>query len=116
MPQAVCGPRVPLTVKLHPFLIEDRVKQLPVRLREYLVGQGWLITRLQPLERFYRARRALTKPHAPFTANFDFQNRLPRRLVLHDGHVPVFQPVCLVRPQPGIGHEQHVVMQLLAGP
>jgi hypothetical protein len=44
------------------------------------------------------------------------QDRLLAAVVFNDLHVAEFQPGSLLRPEPGSGHEQYVVVQLLARP
>jgi hypothetical protein len=56
---------------------------------------------------------ALAVAGAALAAHLDFQDRFLGGLVLDDGDVTVFEALGLVGAQASVGHEQHVVVQLL---
>lgn len=51
-----------------------------------------------------------------FSAHFNLENRLARRLVVNDLDITELKAPCLIRPQPGIAREEDIVMQLLRLP
>src|ERR1700678_729843 len=53
---------------------------------------------------------------SPFSAHFNLENRLARRLVVNDLYITELKTPCLIRPQPGIAREEDIVMQLLSLP
>ena len=72
---------------------------------------------LQALERQDGVRHALAVADAAFAAHFDFEDA--SRSVLRRSTMVTSRnckPCGLVGPQAGVGHEQHVVVQLLARP
>ena len=58
----------------------------------------------------------LQYPTPRFPAHLDLKDRLPACLVVDDCHVPELKAPCFVRPQSGIGGEQHIVVKLFRFP
>ena len=115
MAEAVSRPFVAFTVSLEPAIGHGAVELLLVVLWEHEIGRLGIIPLHQPLKRVHSARGAFAVAKATLTAHLDQQDTLVALLVLLNGHVAVFEPVGLIRPQTGVGHEQDVVMELLGG-
>lgn len=68
------------------------------------------------------ASKSLQGPHCPghaiaisdatFVAYFNLQDRLAETLIVHDGDIAELETPCLVRSQPSIDREQHIVVKL----
>jgi hypothetical protein len=63
--------------------------------------------------RSHGTRRALAKSNAALAAHFNLQNCLTLGSVPADAHFAILKSCGVVRPQAGIGHEQHMVVELL---
>src|SRR5229473_5301536 len=93
------------------------------RLRRCTGGSGISVsfdlpsfTVAQPLERQHSAGGALAPTDASFPAHLNLKDGFVTAGVLDDLHVAEFEPGGLVRPQPGIRHEQHIVVRCVILP
>ena len=63
-----------------------------------------------------RAGHAFAISHAAFSANFDFEDGFIQSVIVGDLHVSELKLPGFIRPETGIDHEQHEVMELFALP
>ena len=108
MSQAVAGPDMPIAVELQIELVEDRVHQLARRLPEYAVGRFQLLALADPLEGQDGAGHRLAETDASLAADFDLQDALTGRFVVHDLDVPQLKARGLIGSKPGVTHEQDI--------
>jgi len=66
----------------------------------------------QPLERPDGPAGALAIADAAFAADLDLKDGFIARGIIDDLHIAIFKTVRLVRSQPGICHEQDIVVKL----
>jgi hypothetical protein len=71
---------------------------------------------LSPLKWTHCIGQTLAISESAFSAHFNLENRLARRLVVNDLDITELKAPCLIRPQPGIAREKDIVMQLLRLP
>lgn len=67
-------------------------------------------------ERTNRAWHALEVAGAALAADFNLQERLAEEFVVDNLHIPEFEMFGLIWAEPGIGHSEHVVVQLFSMP
>jgi len=113
MAQGIERPPIALAVKLQVLLLQYSVELLLVISREETVGRFRLIAFNHSLKRSNSTGGAFAIPNAALAAHFDFEDRLAGGVIFDDLNIPVFKPVGFVRTNTGIGHEQHLVVQLL---
>ena len=73
-----------------------------------------LVALPQPLKGHDCAGHAFAVTDTALAAHFDFEDAFARCFIGNDGNVSKFEAGGLVRPQAGVGHEQNVVVQVLA--
>ena len=133
MAQAVSCAAIAVAISLHLQLAEDDVEQFAAWSERAIRGAGHGPSRRSLFHCFQScaagaSARAAARMAAPLltcsctnrdamsSVHPDFQNRLLGGDILDDFDVTEFKPSGLVRPQSRIGHEQHIVVHLLARP
>ncbi len=71
---------------------------------------------IKPPEWIDSAGHTLAVAHTALAAYLDLQDRLAGGGVVDDRHVPKFEIVRFVGAKSGIGHEQHIVVELRCRP
>ena len=80
------------------------------------VGRLGLVAFQQSLKRHNRVRHTLAVADAALSTHLDFQDGLASRFVFDDGRIPVFKSRGFIGSESGVRHEEHVVVELFAGP
>src|SRR3546814_8403941 len=114
MPQAVACAYVAIAVELHIQLVEDGVHQLARRLPEDAIGWFELFAFANALEWKDRTGHRLAETYPALAAHLDLQDAFAGRFVVHDFDVPQLKPRRLIGPQPGVAHEQNIIVKGLA--
>jgi len=139
VPQAIGRARPAIAVELQPGPLQHPIKQFQVIAGEHGIRQlrqldrQWRVRvplapvprllaagRLWPVEQPFigpdRARHTLTEANAALTANLDLKDFLTGGVIGRNGDVAMLQVLRLIRPEPGVPHEQDKIVNLLGIP
>src|SRR3546814_13797268 len=95
-------------------LVEDGVNQLGWRLPEEAIGWLERFEFANALEGKERTVHRLAETDPALAAHLDLQDAFAGRFVVHDLDVPQLKPRRLIGTQPGVAHEQNIIVKGLA--
>src|SRR3546814_17619309 len=113
-PQDVACADVAIAVELQIQRVEDGVHQLARLLPEDAVGWFELFAFANALEGKDRTGHRLAETDPALAAHLDLQDAFAGRFVVHDLDVPQLTPRRPIGPQPGVAHEQNLIVKDLA--